>query len=117
EEQGRGFDTGPVNVPIVPAAVIYDLQVGSANVRPGAAQGRAAAESASSRPVAQGRVGVGTGATIGKLLGPGRAVASGVGSYAVKLYGAVVAALAVSNAVGNVVDLDTGQLVAGLPEM
>lgn len=117
EEQGRGFDTGPVNVPIVPAAVIYDLQVGNSKVRPGAAQGRAAAETASAQPVAQGRVGVGTGATIGKLLGPERAVASGVGSYAVKLYGAVVAALAVSNAVGNVIDPDTGELVAGLPEM
>ncbi len=115
EEEGRGFDTGPFNVPIVPAAVLYDLQVGNGTVRPDAAAGRAAAIAASGAPVAQGRVGVGAGATIGKLMGPAAATGSGVGSYAIRLYGAVVAALAVSNAVGNLVDPDTGALVAGLP--
>ncbi len=115
EEQGRGFDTGPMKVPIVPAAVLYDLQVGDGRVRPGAAAGRAAAAAASSEPVAQGRIGAGAGATIGKLMGPSRSVASGIGSYAVELYGAVVAALAVSNAVGNLVDPDTGAMVAGVP--
>ncbi|MBX3144518.1 MAG: P1 family peptidase [Trueperaceae bacterium] len=117
EEQGRGFDTGLYRVPIVPAAVLYDLGVGDGSVRPGAAAGRAAALAASSTPVQQGRIGAGAGATICKLLGPARSVASGIGSYAVKLNGAVVAALAVSNAVGNLVDPDTGEIVAGAPEL
>lgn len=117
EDQGRGFDTGLFRVPIVPAAVLYDLGVGDGSVRPGAAAGRAAALAASSAPVQQGRIGAGAGATICKLLGPARSVASGIGSYAVKLNGAVVAALAVSNAVGNLVDPDTGEIVAGAPEL
>lgn len=115
EERGRGFDTGVARVPIVPAAVLYDLAVGSASVRPDAAAGRSAAETASDAPVEQGRVGAGTGATVGKLHGPDNASGSGLGSHAVLIGGAVVAALGVSNAVGNMIDPDTGQLVAGLP--
>lgn len=115
EERGRGLDTGAALVPIVPAAVLYDLAVGSATVRPDAAAGYAAADAASAAPVAQGRVGVGSGATVGKLRGPELAQASGVGSHAVRVGGAVVAALAVSNAVGNVVDPDTGAMLAGVP--
>lgn len=117
EERGRGVDTGAARVPIVPAAVLYDLAVGSATVRPDAAAGRAAAEAASAEPVAQGRVGAGTGASVGKLRGHGLATASGLGSHAARIGGAVVAALGVSNAVGNVVDPDTGQLVAGLADV
>ncbi len=115
EAQGRGFDTGPFRVPIVPAAVLYDLQVGDGSVRPGYEAGRTAAREATSAPVQQGRIGAGAGATIGKLLGPAHTTDSGIGSYAVKLQGAVVAALAVSNAVGNLVDPDSGELVAGIP--
>ena len=111
EEQGRGFDTGYARVPIVPAAVLYDLAVGDPSVRPGEAAGRAAAAAANGGPVQQGQVGVGAGATIGKLQGMQNAVASGIGSHAVKVHGAVVAALAVSNAVGNVVDPDSGRLL------
>lgn len=115
EERGRGFDTGVARVPIVPAAVLFDLAVGSPSVRPDAAAGRAAAEAATTAPVAQGRVGAGTGATVGKMRGPDLAAPSGLGSHAVTVGGAVVAALGISNAVGNVIDPDTGRLVAGLP--
>ncbi len=116
EEQGRGFDTGVARVPIVPAAVLFDLAVGSAKVRPDAAAGRAAAVAATDAPVQQGRVGAGTGATVGKLRGPDQATDSGLGSHAVQVGGAVVAAIGISNAAGNVVDPDTGKLVAGVPE-
>lgn len=114
EEQGRGYDTGVAKVPIVPAAVLFDLGVGSATVRPGDAAGHAAAVAASAGPVAEGRVGAGTGATVGKLRGMAPAAPSGIGSFAVRFSGVTVAALAVSNAVGNLVDPDTGALVAGV---
>lgn len=115
EERGRGFDVGVARVPIVASAVIFDLAVGSSNVRPRAEDGYAAAEAATTEPVSQGRVGVGTGATVGKLRGQELAVDSGVGSYAVSVGGATVAALAVSNAVGNLIDADTGALLGGVP--
>lgn len=117
EEQGRGFDTGYAKVPIVPAAVLYDLGVGDPAVRPDEAAGRAAAEAANGSPVRQGRIGAGAGASVGKLRGMERATPSGIGSHAVKVHGAVVAALAVSNAIGNIVDPDDGSLVAGLEEV
>lgn len=117
EERGRGTDAGVARVPIVPAAVLFDLGVGSATVRPDAAAGRAAAEAASGAPVEQGRVGAGTGATVGKLRGYPFATGSGLGSHAAWLGGAVVAAIGISNAMGNVIDPDTGELVAGLPGM
>ncbi len=113
ESQARGLPTDHGRVPIVPAAVLYDLGVGDPAVRPDDAAGWAACETADTAPVAQGRVGAGTGATAGKLHGFARAVASGIGSHAVEVCGAVVAAVAVSNAVGNVVDPDDGSLVAG----
>lgn len=116
EEQGRGFDTGFAKVPIVPAAVLYDLGIGDPSVRPDEAAGRAAAQAASGSPVQQGRVGAGAGASVGKLRGMERATPSGIGSHAVRVQGAVVAALAVSNAVGNLVDPDTGAMVAGLDD-
>ncbi len=112
-EQGRGFDTPFARVPIVPAAVIYDLGTGRADVFPDAAAGYAAAENATTRPVESGRVGVGTGATVGKYAGFDKAAPSGLGSAAVRLGGATVAALAVSNALGDLVDPDTGRRVAG----
>jgi len=115
DEQGRGYDTGFARVPIVPAAVLFDLGVGNARVRPDADAGRAAAADASTAPVRQGRVGAGTGATVGKLRGMASSSPSGLGSHAVRLAGATVAALAISNAVGNLVDPDTGELVAGVP--
>ncbi len=112
-EQGRGLETRHARIPIVPAAVIYDLGTGRADVRPDAAAGYAAAQAATSDPVASGRVGVGTGATVGKYAGFDKAAPSGLGSAALGLGGATVAALAVSNAVGDLFDPDTGKRVAG----
>ncbi len=115
EERGRGVPVGVATVPIVPTAVLFDLAVGSATVRPTAADGYAAAGAASSAPVAQGRVGAGTGATVGKLRGPELASPSGIGSHVERVGGALVGAVAVSNAVGNLVDPDTGEMLAGVP--
>ncbi len=107
---GRGFDTGSVRVPIVPAAVIFDLT--PEGDRPDARTGWQACEESSTRPVTQGRVGAGAGATVGKMLGPGRSVPGGLGSAAVIVGAHTVAALAVVNALGDVVD-DSGRVVAG----
>ncbi|HSD28518.1 MAG TPA: P1 family peptidase [Vicinamibacteria bacterium] len=114
EEKGVGFETPAGRVPIVPAAVLFDLWLGDAKVRPDAGAGYAAARAASTGPVAEGNVGAGSGATVGKLFGAGLAMKSGLGSASVRLpSGAVVAALVVVNAVGDVIDQDTGRLVAG----
>ncbi len=114
EERGIGFDTGVVRVPIVPAAVIFDLGVGDKAVRPGPEQGYAACKAASAEPVREGNVGAGTGATVGKWAGPQFAMKAGIGSSALPVPGGgTVGALAVVNTVGDVVDPLTGRLVAG----
>jgi L-aminopeptidase/D-esterase-like protein len=112
EERGRGFDTGAARVPIVPAAVIYDLRVGRADVRPGVAMGRAACEAASDGEIAEGRVGAGTGATVGKMLGPEAAADGGLGCWSGTLAGHRFLALAVVNALGDVLGAD-GRIIAG----
>lgn len=106
EERGIGFDAQLARVPIVPAAVVFDLAVGDPNARPGPDAGYAACEAAS-HEVAEGRVGAGTGATVGADHAPG-----GVGTASVSDEGAMVGALAVVNAYGAVVD-DDGRPVAG----
>jgi L-aminopeptidase/D-esterase-like protein len=111
EEQGEGFDTRAAKVPIVPAAVLYDLGVGRPDVRPDAAMGYAAAVAASERPVDEGSVGVGTGATVGKLRGQAGAGDSGVGSWA-DVGQVTVAALAAVNAFGDVLDAH-GEILSG----
>jgi L-aminopeptidase/D-esterase-like protein len=114
EERGVGFDVGLTRVPIVPAAILFDLALGRADVRPGPEMGYAAALNASDAPVMEGNVGAGCGATVGKILGMGLAMKSGVGSYAVELGGGlVVGALAAVNALGDVIDPHTGQIIAG----
>ena len=114
EERKIGFPAGPARVPIVPAAVLFDLAVGDPSIRPDAAAGYAAAKAASAGVIAEGDVGAGAGATVGKMLGFGRAMKAGLGTASVRLPGgAVVAALAAVNAAGDVVDPATGQLVAG----
>ena len=114
EHKGVGFDTGAAKVPIVPAAILYDLGIGKANVRPGLAMGEAAAAAATDAAVAEGCVGAGTGATVGKILGMKQAMKSGVGSYTVELPGgALVAAMAIVNAFGDVRDPATNKIVAG----
>jgi L-aminopeptidase/D-esterase-like protein len=110
-EQGEGFQTGVAPVPIVPAAVIFDLAEGIG--RPGPAEGREACESASSDPVLEGRVGAGAGATVGKILGVGRASPGGVGTSSAGWRGGTVASLAVVNALGDVVG-QRGEILAGV---
>ena len=111
EERGLGFDTGVARVPIVPAAVLFDLATGRADRRPDPAMGRAACDAAGP-DVQEGRIGAGTGATVGKVLGPERAMPGGVGTAAVHGGGFVVGALAVVNALGDVLGGD-GRIVAG----
>lgn len=104
-----------VVVPIVPAAVLFDLQLGSAGVRPTAQWGAKAASEATSAPVGSGNLGVGTGATVGKLLGPERATKGGLGNAILECDdGVLVGALAAVNAVGEVFDSATGQTIAGV---
>ena len=106
------MDVGPTVVPIVPGAVIFDLGVGDPKVRPGRAEGYAACQAASDAPVAQGLVGAGAGATIAKAFGQEYARPGGVGSCCLSLAGGVlVAALVVVNALGDVYDPDTGNLL------
>jgi L-aminopeptidase/D-esterase-like protein len=115
EEKGVGYKTRAGVVPIVPAAILFDLGVGDAKVRPAADCGYKAAASATSDRVAEGNVGAGAGATVGKLLGPSRSMKSGLGSAALALPdGLVVAALVAVNAVGDVIDPATGRVVAGV---
>jgi L-aminopeptidase/D-esterase-like protein len=111
EERGQGFDTGVARVPIVPAAVIFDLATGRSDRRPDPAMGRAACDSAGA-DVAEGRVGAGTGARVGMLLGPERAMPGGVGTASMTEAGFTVGALAVVNALGDVVD-GAGRILAG----
>lgn len=111
EERDQGFDAGVARIPIVPAAVIFDLAVGRADRRPDAAMGRAACDAAGP-DVEEGRVGAGTGATVGKGLGAERAMPGGVGTAAVRGGDHVVGALAVVNALGDVLDGE-GKIIAG----
>jgi L-aminopeptidase/D-esterase-like protein len=114
EEKGIGFRTSGGAVPIVPSAILFDLGVGDASIRPGADCGYAAARAAGAGPVDEGNVGAGAGATVGKLLGSKRAMKGGLGSASIQLPGGlVVAALVAVNAVGNVTDPATGRFIAG----
>ena len=113
EARGRGYPTPYGPVPIVPAAVIFDLWVGRADVRPDAEAGFSAAEAATSERVLEGAVGVGTGATVGTSRELQRVDPGGLGSAVRRLGETTVAALAVSNAFGSLVDPDSGELVAG----
>ncbi len=113
-ERGIGFAAGAARVPIVPAAVIFDLAVGSPTAFPGPDQGYSAAAAAESgEPLAEGSVGAGTGATVGKLLGPAGAMSGGLGTFSIRLpSGASIGAIAVVNALGDVVDAE-GRIIAG----
>jgi L-aminopeptidase/D-esterase-like protein len=113
EERGVGLDVGAVRVPIVPAAILFDLALGDPTVRPDAAAGYAACSAASGEPPAQGSIGAGAGATVGKLFGFERAMRGGIGHAALRVGGVTVAALVAVNAVGDVVDPQSGRIVAG----
>ena len=115
EEREIGFNTGVAKVPIVPAAILFDLNVGRADVRPDLEMGYRACLAASSKVVAEGNVGAGTGASVGKLIGAKQAMKSGLGSASISIgSGVVVGALAAVNTFGDVVDPKTGEIVAGL---
>ena len=114
EDQGIGVEVGPVRVPLVPAAVIFDLGVGDPRVRPGAEHGaRACAAAVPVTDAVEGNVGAGAGASVGKLLGPDRAMRGGVGIAVLQAHGLTMAAVVVVNAVGDVMDPATGATVAG----
>ncbi|HJZ97126.1 MAG TPA: P1 family peptidase [Candidatus Solibacter sp.] len=114
EERGIGYDTGAARVPIVPAAVIYDLGVGKAHVRPDSAMGYEACQRASDREVREGQIGAGAGATVGKIIGHDHASPGGVGTASIKLRdGATVGVLVVVNSFGDIVDPATGEILAG----
>ncbi len=115
EEKGVGYETRVAKVPIVPAAILIDLAVGDdPKVRPGADCGYKAAAAATGGPVEEGNVGAGAGATVGKLGGLGRAMKGGLGSSSITLPdGLVVAAIVAVNAVGDVIDPATGEVIAG----
>jgi len=113
-ERDRGFDTGSARVPIIPSAVIFDLAVGDGSVRPGPDQGYAACEAAS-EDMLVGAVGAGAGATVAKVYGPARARRGGLAGASIEGDGIVVAALAVVNALGEIVDDEGGVLLGAVP--
>jgi L-aminopeptidase/D-esterase-like protein len=114
EEHNTGFDTGVARVPIVPAAAIFDLGFASASVRPDAAAGYRACEQATIEATAQGNIGAGTGATVGKMLGPAFMMKGGLGSASLRLEdGTLVGAIVAVNAFGDIIDPYTQQVIAG----
>jgi L-aminopeptidase/D-esterase-like protein len=114
EERGVGFDTRIAKVPIVPSAILFDLGIGKPDVRPDAAMGYLACQNASTDPPAEGNVGAGTGATVGKILGPSQCMKSGIGTASIEIgAGVIVGAIAAVNAFGDVIDPSTGQIIAG----
>jgi L-aminopeptidase/D-esterase-like protein len=119
EEKKIGFNTGAARVPIVPSAILFDLNLGRADVRPDSAMGALAAASArdltASNPPAEGNVGAGTGASVGKMFGTALAMKSGLGTASMDIGGGViVGAIVAVNAWGDVIDPNTGEIVAGL---
>ena len=113
EERGHGYAVGQVRVPIVPAAVLFDLWHGDLSIRPDAAAGYAACEAASKGKPAQGNVGAGAGAAVGKLFGIERAMKGGIGSASIRVGAVTVAALVAVNAIGDVIDPADGSVLAG----
>jgi L-aminopeptidase/D-esterase-like protein len=113
EEQGVGYPVGSARLPLVPGAVLFDLMVGDASIRPDAAAGYRACELASTKAPAEGNVGAGTGAAVGKVFGIERAMKGGIGTASVTVEGVTVGALIACNALGDVIDPETMQVIAG----
>jgi L-aminopeptidase/D-esterase-like protein len=114
EKRGVGYNAGVTHVPIVPGAILFDLGIGNAHIRPGREMGEKAALAANAGPVAEGNVGAGTGATVGKIFGMKQAMKGGLGTASLTLgNGVVVAALVAVNPLGDVIDPATGQIIAG----
>lgn len=114
EEKGVGFDVGVGLVPIVCGASLFDLVVGDPKCRPDKAMGYEACKNAGTGPVVQGNVGAGTGASVGKFLGPDRMMKSGLGTYAVEVGDVKCGAIVAVNALGDIFDIDTGKRLAGI---
>ncbi len=114
EEKGKGVPSGPVRVPIVPGAVIFDLGIGSHKIRPNAEMGYQACVNTSENDPEQGSVGAGTGATVGKILGMGQAMKGGIGHASIEIGGGVwVGAIVVVNAMGDIVNPYSREIIAG----
>lgn len=114
EERGAGFDVGVTKVPIVCGASLFDLAIGEVSCRPDKKMGYEACQNASDGPIAEGCVGAGTGATVGKFYGPARMMKSGIGTFGVQMGKLQVAAIVAVNALGDVINVDTGERLAGL---
>ena len=113
EEQGAGLDIGVGKIPLVPAAVLFDVMLGDMKIRPDAAAGYAACSTASSERPQEGSVGAGAGAVIGKIFGWQRAMKGGIGTASFTVHGVTVGALVACNALGDVYNPCTGELIAG----
>jgi L-aminopeptidase/D-esterase-like protein len=113
EEQGAGLDVRFARLPLVPAAVLFDLYSGDAKIRPDAQAGYEACRAASKQALAEGSVGAGAGAAVGKVFGIERAMKGGIGTASLRVGDVTVGALVACNAVGDVVDPRTGQVIAG----
>ena len=113
EERKIGFDVGVAHVPIVPSAILFDLAIGDAKIRPNAESGYKACEAASTAAPAEGNVGAGAGATVGKFFTIKRAMKSGIGTASLKVAGMTVGAIVAVNAVGDIIDPVTGKPIAG----
>jgi len=114
EEKGIGFNTGVARVPIVPAAILFDLGIGDPKVRPDAEMGYRASEKATTDPPMMGNVGAGTGCTVGKILGASQAMKSGIGTASIEIGGGViVGAIVAVNAFGDILDPRSGEIIAG----
>jgi len=121
EEHNLGFDTGVAKVPIVPAAVLFDLNIGQANIRPDAKMGYAACQAAANADTPgpeTGTVGAGTGATVGKILGPSAQMKGGLGAAVIEVGDdLLVGALFAVNCFGDVVDPESGRILAGAKKL
>ena len=112
--KGIGVETPAAKVPLVVSAILYDLSIGKSSAHPTREMGEAAAAAATDKPVAEGNIGAGTGATVGKMLGMKGAMKSGIGTFTVTLNsGVMVSAMAAVNAVGDVIDPATAKIIAG----
>lgn len=113
EEQGAGLDIGVGRIPLVPAAVLFDVKLGDMRIRPDTAAGYAACQAASDQRPLEGSVGAGAGAVIGKIFGWQRAMKGGIGTASITVHGVTVGALVACNALGDVLNPHTGALIAG----
>lgn len=114
EERGIGFDVQVARVPIVCGAVLFDLTIGDPGIRPDKAMGYQACLAAGTKGAQEGCVGAGAGATVGKIAGMARAMKSGLGSYAIQSGDLKIGALVAVNCLGDVIDPETGERLAGL---